>query len=58
MTILAARYAAWEAIVLGICVDFIFTPATFVHPFPIFSIVALVLVWGFEPLRNEFLVRA
>jgi len=58
MVILALRYRAWEVILIGMCADFIYLPAGFVYPLPLFTLVALALVWALDPLRNEFLVGA
>lgn len=55
--LLALRYPAWEVLVIGAWVDFLWLPSgSFIDPLPLFTIAALVLVWGLEPLRNEFLL--
>ncbi len=51
----AFRYPAWEVLFIGLLTDFLWLPPGFLHPLPIFTISALVLVWGLEPLRKEFL---
>lgn len=56
MLILAIRYPAWEAILIGLLVDLLWLPATAFTALPLFTIAGLALVWGFEPLRREFLV--
>ena len=71
MVLLSVRYAAVEVLVLGLLMDFLwFTPVTLlgtassglgglsglVHSLPLFTLVALILVWGLEPLRNELLL--
>src|SRR3989344_1238649 len=60
MIILALRYRAWEVLVLGLLVDLLwFTPSS-VEGFtllPLFTFAGLALVWGFEPLRREFLIE-
>jgi len=58
MGLLAVRFRAWEVIVLGMLVDFLYVPAgTLSEALPLFTIAGLVLVWGLEPLRNEFLIQ-
>ena len=55
MGLLAARYPAWEVLFIGMLIDFLWMPPGFFHPLPIFTIAGLILVWGLEPLRKEFL---
>ena len=56
MFVLAIRYRAWEVIVLGLLIDFIWQPAgTILQSFPIFTVSAILAVWAFEPLRAQFL---
>ena len=56
IVLLSLRYRAWEVIVLGLTVDFMWLPGgPSTHLFPIFTIVALIIVWGLEPLRLQFL---
>lgn len=55
--ILALRWRAWEAIVMGACLDLVWQPyGPLLHTLPWFTIAALVVVWGFEPLRTQFFV--
>jgi len=56
MLILAVRYPAWEALLIGLLVDLLWLPATAFAALPIFTLAGLALVWGCEPLRREFLV--
>jgi hypothetical protein len=57
MVLLSLRYAAWEVPLIGVAMDLLWLPAGWlVHPFPLFTVGALLLVWGFEPLRRQFLV--
>ena len=56
MGFLALRFRPWEVLVIGILVDFLWLPGIFFFPVPLFTIAALALVWGLEPLRNEILV--
>lgn len=58
MGLLALRYRAWEVIVLGMLVDFLWLPSgTLFETLPLFTIAGLILAWGLEPLRSEFLLR-
>lgn len=50
---LCVRYRAYEAVALGLILDFLWQPAGAHLPF--FTVIALVSLWGFEPLRREFL---
>ena len=53
---LCFRYRAIEAVALGALLDFLWLPHdTFMTMFPLCTLVSLVIVWGFEPLRLEFL---
>jgi len=54
MGLLAFRYPAWEVLFIGLLTDFLWMPGLF-SQLPIFTLAALVLVWGLEPLRKEFL---
>ncbi len=57
MGALAFRYRAAEAILIGLVVDLLWLPTgSLFSPIPIFTIAGIVLVWGLEPLRNEYLV--
>lgn len=56
IVVLALRYRAAEAIVLGAILDFMWLPHdTLLYSFPLCTIIATFIVWGFEPLRLEFL---
>lgn len=59
MLLLALRFAAWEIVAIGFFVDLIWFPlsAGGLASLPIFTLIGIVLVWGLEPLRSEFLVR-
>jgi len=57
MSFLAFRYPAWEVLLIGLLIDLLWLPSgPLTQSLPLFTIVALVLVWGFEPLRSEFLI--
>ena len=53
--LLSVRYPAWEAVLIGVCLDVMWLP---VSPFflPIATSIAIVIVWACEPLRRELLV--
>ncbi|HTR19057.1 MAG TPA: hypothetical protein VMH91_03745 [Candidatus Paceibacterota bacterium] len=54
--LLALRFRAWEAIVIGVFMDLLWlSPDSLFHGLPVFTIGAIVVVWAFEPLRSEFL---
>ena len=54
--LLALRWRAWEAILLGVFTDLIWlSPGGGLHILPLFTIGAIIAVWIFEPLRGEFL---
>lgn len=56
IVVLAVRFRAIESIALGALLDFLWLPHdTIATMFPLCTIAALVIVWGFEPLRSEFL---
>lgn len=57
--VLAARWRAWEIIVLGVCVDLLYLPLSQTvlgFPFPA-TIIALALLWGFEPFRRRLITE-
>ena len=54
--LLAVRFRAWEAILLGLFVDLLWlSPQSGFHGLPLFTLGAIIVVWAFEPLRSEFL---
>ena len=56
MALLALRFRAWEVLVIGVAMDFLWLPSdSLIFPLPLFTLGALILVWGLEPLRNEIL---
>jgi len=55
MGLLAFRYPAWEVVFIGLLTDFLWMPPGLFPPLPIFTVTGLILVWGLEPLRKEFL---
>jgi hypothetical protein len=57
IVLLALRYQAWEAIVIGALIDLTWLPSNpTAHALPVFAILAIIIVWGFEPLRAQFLL--
>ena len=53
---LSVRYRAVEAIFLGALLDMLWLPHdSALFSFPVCTIISIILVWGFEPLRLEFL---
>ena len=56
MVLLAVRYRAPEVLALGLIMDLLWLPDTVLSTAPLFTLGALLLVWGLEPLRNEFLL--
>ncbi len=56
--VLALRYRAWEAILIGALIDLTWLPsAGIIHPLPLFTILSIIIVWGLEPLRAQFLLK-
>ncbi len=57
---LAARWRAWEVVAAGMLMDFLWMPASFsflsFHSLPLCTIIAIVLVFGLEPLRRQLLL--
>ncbi len=53
---LSILYPSWEAMALGLLMDMLWTPGdvTIVH-IPLFTLIAIILVWAFHPIRKEFL---
>jgi len=47
-------WRAWEAMALGLFVDFLWLPT---HAFPWITLGAIAVVWLLEPIRSEFLPR-
>lgn len=47
-------WRAWEAMLLGLFIDFLWLP---IGATPWFTVGAIIIVWLFEPIRSEFLSR-
>lgn len=57
IVLLSLRFRAWEVPLLGLGIDFLWLPSVgLIHPFPVFTVCSIILVWALEPLRREFLV--
>jgi len=55
--ILVVRYPAVEVLLLGLCVDFLWSPATLsLQHLPLATIAAIIMLWAFDPLRRDFLI--
>lgn len=58
MVLLCIRWSAPEAVVLGLLMDFVWQGSALAsswHTWPIFTLIGIALLWGFEPLRRRFL---
>lgn len=55
IVLLALRFRAIEAIAIGFFVDMLWLPAGFPHALPLYTIASIIIVWGLEPLRLEFM---
>lgn len=51
---LSVRYRAWEVLIMGFIMDALWTPASLMHV-PLYTVIAIVIVWLFEPLRDQLL---
>lgn len=51
---LSIRYRAWEILVMGFIMDALWTPAGLTY-LPLYTMVAIAIVWLFEPLRDQLL---
>lgn len=56
IVLLSIKYRAIEAVALGALLDLLWLPHdSLITMFPLCTLVSIVIVWGFEPLRLEFL---
>lgn len=53
LVLMCMRYRAYEALFIGLLTDFLWQPSGLHIPY--FTLIALVALWGFEPLRREFM---
>ena len=57
MGLLSLRFRAWEVLAIGLLMDFLWLPGgPLFHPLPLFTLASIVLVWGLEPVRSQFLI--
>lgn len=55
IVLLSLAYRSFEALALGLLVDFAWQPVGLLHPLPYCTIAAIVIVWALEPLRTQLL---
>ena len=55
MLLLCVRFRAWEALCIGFFMDMTWLPVVSFHALPLFTLAAIVMVWGLEPLRLQLL---
>ena len=53
IVLLSLRFQAWEAILIGLLMDFIWLPAFHI---PYYLLVSVIIVWLLEPMREELLL--
>lgn len=52
------RFPAWEMLFIGMWMDFLTLPPELSwYSLPVFTIASLAIVWGFDPIRAEFMTR-
>ncbi len=57
IVLLSVRYRAWETLAIGALIDYTWLPfATAMQSLPLCTVIAILLVWGLEPLRRQFLL--
>jgi hypothetical protein len=55
IVLLSLRWSAPECVLLGFLVDMLWLPTMMPGALPLFTIASIIIVWGLEPLRHEFL---
>jgi hypothetical protein len=56
--ILSVRYRAWEALFMGLILDFMWSPGgSMMMLIPFATLLSIFIVWALEPLRSELLTR-
>jgi hypothetical protein len=54
--VLSVRYRAWEALFMGLIMDFMWAPGgSMMMLVPFSTLLAIFIVWALEPLRSELL---
>ncbi len=52
---LSLRFRAWEVVLFGLFLDILWLPRDIFYGIPIATCLSIILVWGLEPLRRQFL---
>lgn len=55
IVLLSFAYRSFEAILLGLFVDFAWQPVAYMEPMPYFTLGAILVVWLLEPIRMQLL---
>jgi hypothetical protein len=56
--VLSLRYRAWEALFMGLLMDFMWSPGgSLFLAIPFATLLSIFIVWAFEPLRSDLLTR-
>ena len=55
IVLISLRWSAPECVILGFLVDMQWLPSVSFHALPLYTIASIIIVWGLEPLRHEFL---
>ena len=55
IVVLSLRFRALEAIAIGFFTDMLWQAGGLTDALPLYTIAAIIIVWGLEPLRLEFL---
>jgi len=53
--LLSLRFRAWEALLIAALLDVTWLPSDSFFHIPFFTLIALLIVWGLEPLRLQIL---
>lgn len=55
IVLLSLRFRAWEALLIGLLMDLTWLPQLGLHTLPLYTCLALAIVWVLEPLRVQLL---
>ena len=59
MVLLMIRWRAWEVVGIALLIDMLYIPIGGIFGVPfIITPIALLMLWGFEPLREHWLLPA